>query len=256
MKTAMNRVCVIGCGRLGAIVARGLKNGAVPGAELTGVMGRTGSRSRELAAELGCPAAENVEELLALKPDYVIEAATGACVRQYAEVILAGGANLIVISTGAFGDADFRRRVAETAERYDRRVRLASGVVGGFDIMETACLAGELTAAFTKCKPASASGKGDPALRNLSDEFHGTAAEAYQKFPDHLNVAVSVALGTCGVDRTVVHVGTGESVNFTTELSGAFGKAKIYTELGTEGPDMAAWSALAVLKRDTARISF
>lgn len=252
----MNRVCVMGCGRLGAIVARGLKAGTVPGAELAGVMGRTCTHSRELAAELNCPVAESLEELLELKPDYVIEAATGICVQQYAEAILAGGANLIVISTGAFGDEDFRERVEAAAEQYDRRVWLASGVVGGFDIMETARLAGALNASFTKRKPASASGKGDPALRNLSDEFHGTAAEAYLSFPDHLNVAVSVALGTCGVDNTTVHVETGDSVNFTTELSGTFGRAKIYTELGTVGPDMAAWSALAVLKRVTSRISF
>lgn len=252
----MNRVCVIGCGRLGAIAARGLKAGAVPGAELVGIMGRTPARSTALAAELGCPVAEDLEALLALKPDFVIEAATGDCVKQYAEAILAGGADLIVISTGAFGDGEFRQRVEAAAERYDRRVRLASGVVGGFDIMETARLAGEFTASFTKRKPASASGKGDPALRNLSDEFHGTAAEAYQSFPDHLNVAISVALGTCGVENTAVHVETGDSVNFTTELFGTFGRAKIFTELGTVGPDMAAWSALALLKRETSRISF
>ena len=252
----MNRVCVIGCGRLGAIVARGLKAGTVPDVELVGVMGRTCTRSRELAEELNCSAAESLEELMALRPDYVIEAATGSCVQQYAEAVLEGKANLIVISTGAFGDKAFRERVEATAERCDRRVLLASGVVGGFDIMETARLAGDLKVSFTKRKPASASGKGDPALRNLSDEFLGSAAEAYESFPDHLNVAVSVALGTCGVENTAVHVETGDSVNFTTELSGAFGRAKIFTELGTEGPDMAAWSALALLKRETSRISF
>lgn len=41
----------------------------------------------------------------------------------------------------------------------------------------------------------------------------------------------------------------GASVSFTPALSGVFDRARIFTELGTAGPDLAAWSALAVLER-------
>lgn len=72
-----------------------------------------------------------------------------------------------------------------------------------------------------------------------------------------MNVAVSVALATNGVEDTpasVEPVRPGENVSFTTQLSGSFGNAEIRTELGTIGPDLAAWSALAVLERLTRRI--
>lgn len=252
----MKKVCILGCGRLSAIVAGALKDGKVEGVELAGVCSRTPEKTRALAQKVSCAAADSLDALLALKPDYVVEAATGATVRQCALPVLAAGADLIVLSTGAFSDSAFYAQVLEAAERYDRHVYLAPGVVGGFDIMEAARLMGPVEASFTKRKLPSASGLGDPALQALDDHFHGTAAEAYSRFPDHLNVAVSVALATCGLDRTRAAVESGDCVSFTTELSGAFGKASIYTELGTVGPELAAWSAVAVLRRLNSRICF
>lgn len=252
----MAKVCVIGCGRLGSIVARALRDGTVQGAELAGVMGQSLQEGLRQADALACPAAADISALMALGPDFVIEAAAGKCIELYGETIVSGGADLIAVSTGAFGDAALYRRLENTAKSCGRHIYLASGVVGGFDIMETARLMGGLTASFTKTKPASGSGMGDPALRSLADHFHGTAAQAYSSFPDHLNVAVSVALGTNGTEHTPVTVEPGSCVSFTTRLAGAFGRAEIYTELGTVGPDMAAYSALAVLKRVISPISF
>lgn len=252
----MTRVCVIGCGRLGSIAARALHAGAVPGAVLAGVMGRSPEDSRHLVDALACPAVQDISALMALKPDFVIEAASGQCVQQYGEAILTGGADLIAVSTGIFGDPEVYHRMEQAARASGRHVYLASGVVGGFDIMEAARLMGDLEVSFTKTKPASDSGLGDPALRGLADRFQGTAAQAYHSFPDHLNVAVSVALGTNGPEHTLVAVEPDPKVSFTTRLAGAFGRASIYTELGTVGPDMAAWSALAVLKRVLSPISF
>ena len=252
----MVKVCVIGCGRLGSIAARALRDGTVQGAELVGVMGRSPEEGLQQADTLACPAAADISALMALEPDFVIEAAAGKCIELYGETILSGGADLISVSTGAFGDATLYQRLENVARASGRHIYLASGVVGGFDIMETARLMGGLTGSFTKTKPASGSGVGDPALRRLVDRCQGTAAQAYNSFPDHLNVAVSVALGTNGTERTPVAVETGSCVSFTTRLTGAFGRAEIYTELGTVGPDMAAYSALAVLKRVISPISF
>ena len=250
----MKKACVFGCGRLGTIVARGLAAGKVRQTELAGIFGRTSKIAAALAAELGCPAAESLEELLSLRPDYVVEAATGIALRENARTILESGADLVALSVGAFSDAGFYTEIQETAERLDRHVYLAPGVVGGFDILTAARMMGNLEVSITKQKPPSASGLGDPALRDLSDYFSGTAAEAYHLFPNHLNVAVSIGLAAGSLEKTRAIVTTGELVSFTTEACGSFGKAFIYTELGTTGPDLAAWSALAVLDRLNQRI--
>ena len=198
----MKKVAVLGCGRLGTLIAGALAQGRVEGVALWGVFGRTQRRTHALAEKLSCPAADSIASLLAFGPDYVIEAAAGQVVRQYAVAVLAGGADLIALSTGVFSDPVFYEQVEQAAVQYDRRVHLVPGVVGGFDIM-------------------------------------------------------AVALATNGVEDTpasVEPVRPGENVSFTTQLSGSFGNAEIRTELGTIGPDLAAWSALAVLERLTRRI--
>lgn len=252
----MKRVGILGCGRLADIVAQAIARGEIDELELAGVYSRSRDKTINFAKRVSCKAAESFEELMEVRPDYVVEAATGKALREYAVPALAGKADLIVLSTGAFGDPAFYEKVREAAEEYDRHVYLASGVVGGFDIMETARMMGNLKAAFTKQKFPKKSPQGDPALRDLDDAFAGSAKEAYEKFPDHLNVAVSVALATNGVNHTPVKVETGDRVSFQTELAGDFGKALIYTELGTTGPDMAAWSVLRILQRLNSRIVF
>ena len=253
----MKKVAVLGCGRLGTLIAGALAQGRVEGVALWGVFGRTQRRTHALAEKLSCPAADSIASLLAFGPDYVIEAAAGQVVRQYAVAVLAGGADLIALSTGVFSDPVFYEQVEQAAVQYDRRVHLVPGVVGGFDIMAAARLMGPVEVSFTKRKHPRASGEGDPALRTMADFCSGNAGELYRRYPDHMNVAVSVALATNGVEDTpasVEPVRPGENVSFTTQLSGSFGDAEIRTELGTIGPDLAAWSALAVLERLTRRI--
>lgn len=252
----MKQVCVLGCGRLGQIVAGALAEGRLPGVELAGVFGRSPHRRREVAGRLGCACGDSLDALLSLRPDYVVEVANGQVLREAAVPVLAAGADLIVLSTGVFSDPYFSAQVRDAAQRYDRRVHLAAGVAAGFDLMRAARLMGPVEVTFTKQKPASASGHGDPALRSLDDRLSTTAGEAWRRFPDHMNVGVTVALATAGTEDTRVLVEPGEPLRFTTELSGAFGRASLVTELSTEGPELAAWSALAVLERLTSRICF
>ena len=105
-------------------------------------------------------------------------------------------------------------------------------------------------------------GTDDPATFNRDYLSHMAAcsrllpgAEALCR--DLVRGGCRLALATNGVEDTpasVEPVRPGENVSFTTQLSGSFGNAEIRTELGTIGPDLAAWSALAVLERLTRRI--
>ncbi len=260
----MKKVGLLGSGRLGAIIAKGIQENKIPGYQIVGVMGRGSGKADTLAKASGCASCASIEELIALRPDYVVEAATPEALTRHAIPIMAGGAGIIALSIGAFADSAFCAKAREAAEKFDKHIYLASGVIGGFDIMRTAKLMGRLEASLTKRKPARDPSAGEPAPGEIGNSFAGSAAEAIRLYPTHLNIGVAVGLAAGGVDTTRVIVqplDPGERMNFTTRLSGDFGKAVIYTELGTpehepDGPEMAAWSALAVLERLSSRISF
>ena len=105
----MKNVCVLGCGRLGQIIADGLHTGKVKGCRLEGVMDGNEKAVKEAARKFQCRACTDIEELMALKPDYVVEAATAEAVKTYAMAVLSQGAELICLSVGAFYDEEFRK---------------------------------------------------------------------------------------------------------------------------------------------------
>ena len=162
----------------------------------------------------------------------------------------------IVLSTSIFGESAFYDQARAAATRYGRQIHLAHGVIGGLDVVETAAMMGEVTAGLTKRKFSKGSARSDAALDALADEFHATAAEAMEQYPDQLNVAISLALAAGNLERTEVHVSPAEMVDFTIRCDGIFGEAAFYTRLGDSGPDLAAWSALAMLRRLTSPIVF
>lgn len=252
----VKRVCLLGCGRLGRVIANALLDGAVEGAALAAVLVSSGKRAEHLRRELPCPVVTDIRALLEEWPDYVIEAAAGAAVKEFAVPILEAGADLIVLSTSALGDPAFYRRALAATERYDRRIYLAHGVIGGLDVVEAAAMMGALSTEITKRKFSRGSPESDAALDALADDFRGTAEDARLRYPDQLNVAVSLGLAAGDPRGTGVRVEPGGRVDFTVTCEGAFGRGRFFTELGPDGPALAAWSALAMLRRLTARITF
>ena len=130
----------MGCGFLGGIVADAYAKGLLPDYELLGVASRTKASAQALADRVGCRAVDGIDELLALKPDMVVETASVECVRAIAEPVLRAGCDLVVISIGAFADAAFYDRVKAAAIEGGARVHIASGAIGGFDVLQTVTL--------------------------------------------------------------------------------------------------------------------
>lgn len=249
----MKRIGVLGCGRQGRVIIRALLDGVVSGCELVAVYART----PEKVSDLPCPVATDLQTFLAEKPEIVIEAATCQAVLEHAIPIMESGADLIVLSTSAFADEVFYQKALAAAERLDRRIHLAPGVIGGLDAIEAAAMMGQLEASITKRKFPKGSPGSNPELDRLADDFRGTAAEAGKKYPGLLNVAVSLGLAAGDLHATKAAVEPAPCVDFIITAEGAFGKAEFRTELGAaHGPEFAAWSALAMLKRLTARITF
>ena len=72
---------IMGNGYLAGIIVDGYLSGLLDEYELVGVMGRTPDKTAAIAGRGGCKACGTVEELLALKPDVVAEAASVQCIR-------------------------------------------------------------------------------------------------------------------------------------------------------------------------------
>ena len=260
----MTKIGLLGCGRLGGIIADALCGGKVPGCRLVGVMGRGTGRAAQLAEKCGCVSCGNIRQLLALEPDYLVEAATAQALRDCALEVLSSGRRLICLSIGAFSDEDFYRQVSQTAQAHRAKVYLAPGVIGGFDIASTLSAMGELRGALIKYKFPSGSGRCPPALAGFPDRFEGSAREGFALSPAHLNIAIAAALACGSLDETQMRiepVSQEDAPSFGLDLTGEFTGASLRVWQGgfggkPEGPALAAWSVVALLRRLTAPVTF
>ena len=198
---------------MAGIVVDALLNGLLPDYDLVGVYSRTASKAECLAERMRaqgrpCAVCVSLADLLALKPDYLVEAASPAAMKELALSALANGTSIVTLSIGALADEAFCQQVKDTAKAHGTRVYLVSGATGGFDVLRTASLMGHASARFFN-------EKGPDALRStavyedsLQTEqrtvFSGTASEAIRMFPTKVNVTVAASLASVGPDRMEV----------------------------------------------------
>ena len=199
----MNKLVIVGCGWLADIVADAVINGLLPEYDLVGVYSRTAASADRLAAKMEqagkpCIACRSLDELLALKPNYLVEAANPAGMKEIVLPVLRNGTSIITLSIGALADNELYEQVKITAKENNSRVYIASGATGGFDVLRTAALMGNATARFFNEKSVRAlrrSSVYDPILETEKRiVFSGTAREAINTFPTGLNVSVAAGI--------------------------------------------------------------
>lgn len=254
---------IVGCGFLGNIVVDAWRKGLLDEYEIVGGLSRTAESARALADKAGCKACETLDELLALRPDYVIEAASPAVMKDIAEAVLRNGSNLVVLSIGAFADDAFHAHIRETARETGTRVHLASGAIGGFDVLRTAALMSNIEASITTEKGPS-SLKGTPLFQDslLTDTdktevFAGSARDAIALLPTRVNVAVATALATAGADDTRVTIRSvpgfrGDDHRIEVRGEEVHAIVDIYSRTSA----IAGWSVVALLRNLVSPIVF
>ena len=84
-----------------------------------------------------CVACTTPEDLLGLKPAYLVEAASPAAMKEFALPALKNGTSIVTLSIGALADTAFYQEVMETAKANGTRVYIVSGATGGFDVLRT-----------------------------------------------------------------------------------------------------------------------
>lgn len=251
----MKKAVIVGCGKHGRTIATALSAGVVEGVELVGVYNRTFEKAEVFAKEFSVFAAHSLEELLSLKPDYVIEAAGPKAAAEIAIPSLEAGADLLVLATSAFCDPVFQEKVRACAEKYDGHVYLAAGAVGGFDILRAAELAGDIETTFFIQKRAHKNSQENSREMDPLSGFEGSVETLLKIELTHLNVSASVAMATNGLRGTKAMVEIDETVKFMTVCKGDFGRTSIFTEM-SPNRKLIGYSVIAILERLNKRITF
>lgn len=226
----------------------------------------------------------SVEELLEARPDIVVEAAGGDAARQYAEAVLRAGVSFILLSGGVLADETFATRLRDAAELGGSVLHVASGAIGGFDLMRTlafrerqlalrgqkALPGQELSARVDNYKaPGSLNGApflaGQPLPEDSRVEvFAGSARDAIAGFPKNVNVAVAAASASAGMERTVVTITSDPALTENTHriLVQGFGVRADMTFASLPDPEnprsstMTAWSVLALLDEMSSSVRY
>ena len=254
---------IVGCGFLANIIVDAWRDGLLEEFEFAGCLGRSSESAERLANKACCVACGTLDELLALQPDYVVETASPAALKSIAEQVLSHGSNLVVLSIGAFADADFYARIRQTAARNGTRVHLASGAIGGFDVLRTAALMSTIEASISTQKgPASLKGTPVFSERLMTDSapsevFSGSAKDAIALFPTKVNVAVACALATAGAERTGVRVHSVpgfQGDDHRIEVAGE--EVRVVVDIYSRTSAIAGWSVVALLRNLVSPIVF
>ncbi len=208
------RVGLVGLGGMGKVVAAELLQQPDSALQLCGAIVASEDFDEVKASlELDIPLLSSIDELMQAKPSIIAEVAGHGAVNEFAEMILASGTDLLVISTGALANDALYQRLQDTARANGSRLLLPAGAVGGIDALGAARLAGIDNVIYRAFKPAMAwwgtSAEDDLDLATLKEStcfYQGTAREAALAYPKNSNVAATVALAGVGFDETRVEL--------------------------------------------------
>jgi aspartate dehydrogenase len=199
------RIAVIGFGAIGSFVVEHLNAG--PSIEVSAVF----SLPRPEACAV--PVVDNIEALLATKPDLVVECAGHEGLRDFGETVIRHGTDLLVVSVGALADAALERSLRNAATDGGGRLLIPGGALGGIDALSTAREAGLDSVEYSGRKAPNA-WKGTPAERmiELASVTQATtflecdARTAALQFPQNANVVAALALAGLGFEKTKVRL--------------------------------------------------
>jgi len=262
----MRKLVIAGCGRLANIVVDAFCQGLLPDYNLVGAYSRTPEKAKHISDRIQqegkeCKACASLDELLALKPDFLVEAASPAAMKELAIPTLNNGTSIVTLSIGALADTAFLNEVTETAKASGTRVYIASGATGGFDVLRTATLMGNATVEFLNVKGVRALRKSPHYNEEMEVKnkvvFSGTAREAINTFPTGLNVSVAASLATVGPEKLQVTMeSTPDFIGDRQRVEIKNDQIEAVIDVFSATPEIAAWSVVSVLRNITSPIVF
>jgi aspartate dehydrogenase len=232
------RAGLIGFGAVGRAVAGRVASGDAGDAEIAGILVRDPARRGADSAMLGLPFVGSVAELIALRPDVVVEAGGHDAFRQHVPALLEAGIDVLAISVGALANPDLITQVREASQRGGGRVRVPSGAIAGLDAISSAAVGQIARVTHTVRKPPATLLDGPAAVDVVRsgrplELYAGPAREAVVRFPANVNVVAAVALAGIGFERTEARVIADPGVTRNThevEVEGDFGRLALRIE--------------------------
>ncbi len=236
-------VGIIGCGAIGTLVAQAVERRVIVCDELI-LYDFDTKKSEALKNLLHFPVSivNSLEEMLALEPKVIIEAASQQAVRDYVERIVSADVDLIVMSTGALLGLDFQ----------SNKIHVPSGAIGGIDALASATLAGIDEVVLTSRKNPKAF---DMNNKETKIVYEGNAEEAARLYPREMNVAATLALTVKPVKVSVNVISDPKVQRNTHEFSVKWRFGEMFLKFANdphpENPRtsaLAAWSAIRLLR--------
>ncbi len=261
-------IALIGCGAIGTSLASALSEGKISNARLVAIFDIIHEKAESLAKTLKQPVlmSKSITDLLNIRPDLIVEAASQAAVQEDAEKILSAGIDLLIMSIGALLNKQLYTRLQETAERMGRRIYLPTGAIGAIDAIRATAIGGLQEVTLTTRKPPQ-SLAGAPFFTSHPTDlskitepqllYEGPAQEAISLFPANVNVAAILSLAGLGADKTKVRIIADPSIKVNIHRVEAVGNSgRISVELENQPHPMnpktsflAVLSALELLRQ-------
>lgn len=263
------KIAILGCGKLGRIVAQAKVNGLLDDYIITAVYSRTRAKAEELAAMINsaeggnvCKVCENTKELIDSKPHYIAETASIAAMKEITVPALLNGISVVTISIGAFADSKFYADVVAASKQGGGKVHIASGAIGGLDVLRTVTLMGQPTTMTFRTEKGPNSLKGTPVYDDsLQSErrevFSGNAKDAIAMFPTRVNVSVAASIASVGVDEAQVSINSvpgfiGDDHRIEVKNNDVTAIVDVYSANAA----IAGWSVVNVLRNQASSIVF
>lgn len=235
---AKTAVGIIGCGAIGAELARACLTRMRETVELVAVCDIDETKAAGLAASLGLSAAVGIDEAVE-RAAIVVEAAGARVAPGILERCVRRRKDCMIMSVGGLLD---REDLLADARRAGIRVLVPSGAISGVDGLKAAA-AGRIDAVTITTRKPSAGLAGAPYLVERKIDlsaitadtlvFEGTAAEAVRAFPANINVSAVLSLAGIGAARTRVRIIASPSSNrniHEVEITGDAGTITTRTE--------------------------
>ena len=189
-------------------------------------------------------------DLLAARPDLVVECAGHEAVRDHACATLRAGIETLIVSAGALADPDLLAMVRAAARTGRTRAVIPPGAVGAIDVLAALRPSGLQSVTYTGRKPPGAWGRNDPSETVI---FEGTAREAALAWSKNANVAATIALAGAGFEGTRVRLvsdpGVTRNVHEIAVRAGAADFAfRIEGHPSPDNPKTSATTALSVAR--------
>jgi aspartate dehydrogenase len=236
-------VGLIGAGAIGTVLAEAIERKLVACDELV-VYDVDAAKAKKLkrALKFSVKIVDNIDALLAFKPKVVVEAAGQAAVHEYYGKLVASGAELIFMSTGALLELN----------PDNPRIHFPAGAIGGLDALQSATLAGIDEVTLTSRKNPKALGRTNTQETVV---YEGLAEEAAKQFPREMNVAATLALTVKPAKVKVQVVSDPKVKRNTHEIQVIWRYGEMLMRFANDPhPDnphtsaLAAWSAINLLK--------